>query len=184
LPATRGLRGSHARLGRRGAGGGVVLSLVDRTVNATSDAARTLARPGQGVSTPSRMPPAAQGQMQTAAQSHPAASAFTASHHEELIAASPVGYRLDSAAACRHRGFARPRRQSRQQRRPIRRSPLPLRRRPNRLRQCKRRPPRSATPYRGTRRPVGRSRFSRANTTTAPRADIVKAAGDYCSDRY
>jgi hypothetical protein len=67
-------------------GGGVVVSLVDRTADATSEdsvAARTLARPGQVVSTPSRMSPAARGAT--------LASASTASHHEELIAASQSG---------------------------------------------------------------------------------------------
>jgi hypothetical protein len=45
-------------------GGGVVVSLVDRTADATSEdsvAARTLARPGPVVSTPSRVSPAARG---------------------------------------------------------------------------------------------------------------------------
>ena len=49
----------------------------------TSVAARTLARPGQVVSTPSHMSPAARGAT--------LASASTANHHEELIAASQSG---------------------------------------------------------------------------------------------
>jgi hypothetical protein len=64
-------------------GGGVVVSLVDRTADATSEdsvAARTLARPGPVVSTPSRVSPAARGAT--------LASASTASHHEELIPVS------------------------------------------------------------------------------------------------
>jgi hypothetical protein len=64
-------------------GGGVVVSLVDRTADATSEdsvAARTLARPGPVVSTPSRVSPAARGAT--------LASAPTASHHEELIPVS------------------------------------------------------------------------------------------------
>jgi hypothetical protein len=64
-------------------GGGVVVSLVDRTADATSEdsvAARTLARPGPVVSTPSRVSPAARGATLAAAP--------TASHHEELIPVS------------------------------------------------------------------------------------------------